>query len=77
VTTPIPQSGRPAVIGWLRWSLEPRDAHRVATGPGAAAALAAAAGMAVFGLPPVDLHGLLHHVGIMDPLCGTPVAYRR
>jgi hypothetical protein len=26
--------------------------------------------MAVFGLPPVDLHGLLHHVGIMDPLCG-------
>lgn len=26
--------------------------------------------MAVFGLPPVDLHGPLHHVGIMDPLCG-------
>ena len=66
---PIPPAGRPAVIGWLRWSLQPRDAHRVATGLGAAT-LAAAAGMAVFGLPPVDLHGLLHHVGIMDPLCG-------
>lgn len=26
--------------------------------------------MAVFGLPPVHLHGILHHVGIMDPLCG-------
>jgi hypothetical protein len=26
--------------------------------------------MAVFGLPPVDLHGPLHYVGIMDPLCG-------
>lgn len=34
------------------------------------AAVAAAAGMAMFGLPPIDLHGLLHHWGIMDPLCG-------
>lgn len=31
--------------------------------------------MAVFGLPPVDLHGPLHHAGIMDPLCvGTRAA---
>ncbi len=32
--------------------------------------VAAAALMAVFGLPPVDLHTPLHRAGIMDPLCG-------
>jgi hypothetical protein len=26
--------------------------------------------LAVVGLPPVDLHGPLHYLGIMDPLCG-------
>jgi hypothetical protein len=26
--------------------------------------------LAVLGLPPVDLHGPLHHLGVMDPLCG-------
>jgi hypothetical protein len=26
--------------------------------------------LAVIGLPPVDLHGPLHYLGIMDPLCG-------
>lgn len=26
--------------------------------------------MAIFGLPPVDLHGPWHHAGIMSPLCG-------
>ena len=26
--------------------------------------------LAVVGPPPVDLHGLLHYAGIMDPLCG-------
>jgi hypothetical protein len=26
--------------------------------------------MAVFGLPPVDVHGPLHYAGVMDPLCG-------
>ena len=31
---------------------------------------AAAVAMAVFGLPPVDLHGPLHRYGVMDPLCG-------
>jgi Protein of unknown function (DUF2752) len=24
----------------------------------------------VVGLPPVDLHGPLHYLGVMDPLCG-------
>lgn len=27
--------------------------------------------MAIFGLPPVDVHGPLHYLGIMDPLCGV------
>lgn len=41
----------------------------------ALAVLAAGSTMAVFGLPPVDLHGPLHHAGIMDPLCvGTRAA---
>jgi hypothetical protein len=26
--------------------------------------------MALLGLPPIDIHGPLHYVGIMDPLCG-------
>lgn len=26
--------------------------------------------LALTGLPPIDLHGLLHYAGIMDPLCG-------
>lgn len=38
--------------------------------------LAAAGAMAVFGLPPVDLHGPLHRMGIMDPLCGGTRATR-
>ena len=32
--------------------------------------LAIAVLLAVFGLPPVDLHGPLHYLGVMDPLCG-------
>jgi len=35
-----------------------------------------AAAMAVFGLPPVDLHGPFHRLGIMDPLCGGTRAAR-
>lgn len=27
--------------------------------------------LAVLGLPTMDLHGLLHYAGIMDPLCGA------
>ena len=26
--------------------------------------------LATFGLPPIDLHGPLHYLGVMDPLCG-------
>ena len=36
----------------------------------------AAGALALWGLPPVDLHGPLHRLGIMDPLCGgTRAAY--
>jgi hypothetical protein len=38
--------------------------------PLAAGGLLAAGMLAVVGLPPVDLHGPLHYLGIMDPLCG-------
>ncbi len=51
----------------LRWSSV--DGHR-RLAPMAAVGLVLAAGLAVFGLPPVDLHGPLHRLGIMDPACG-------
>lgn len=35
-------------------------------------ALAIAAAMAMFGLPPVDLHSPLHKIGIMDPSVAAP-----
>ena len=38
--------------------------------------LALAALMAVFGLPPVDLHGPVHRMGVMDPFCGGTRAAR-
>lgn len=46
-----------------------QDAHRRMTGL-AVAGLALGAAMAVLGLPPLDLHGPLHYVGVMDPFCG-------
>jgi hypothetical protein len=42
----------------------------------ALAGLTLAAVMAVFGLPPVDLHGPLHRFGIMGPFCGGTRAAR-
>ncbi|WP_313896010.1 DUF2752 domain-containing protein [Streptomyces sp. YIM 98790] len=53
----------------FRLAWEERDGHRWA-GPLAAVGLAAGAAMALFGLPPVDLHGPLHYAGVMGPLCG-------
>lgn len=43
------------------------------------AALAAgvvAMALALFGLPPVSVHGPFHYLGIMDPLCGMTRATR-
>jgi hypothetical protein len=51
----------------LRWERE--DRHPTLA-PLAAVGLLAAGVLAVVGLPPIDLHGPLHHLGIMDPLCG-------
>jgi len=39
----------------LRFHWQPTDRHPV---------------LAAVGLPPVDLHGPLHYLGVMDPLCG-------
>jgi hypothetical protein len=45
------------------------DRHRMLA-PLAAGGLVVAGVLAVVGLPPVGLHGPLHYLGIMDPLCG-------
>ena len=50
-----------------RW---PHLIHLVAAGA------LGAAGLALFGLPPVDVHGPLHYLRIMDPLCGMTRATR-
>lgn len=42
----------------------------------ALAGVVAAAAMAAFGVPPIDLHGPLHRFGVMDPLCGGTRATR-
>jgi len=59
--------GPPQLPLRLRW--ERADRHPTLA-PLAAAGLLAAGVLAVVGLPPVDLHGPLHRLGIMDPLCG-------
>lgn len=51
-------------------SVEDTDRLRPAT-VAAVAGLVLGGAMAVFGLPPVDLHGPNHFVGIMSPLCGA------
>jgi hypothetical protein len=63
VSTGVP----PRLPRCLRW--ERTDRHPTLA-PLADAGLLAAGVLAVVGLPPVDLHGPLHHLGIMDPLCG-------
>lgn len=45
------------------------DGHRLATLI-ALGSVVVAAGLAVIGLPSIDLHGPLHRMGIMDPFCG-------
>lgn len=58
---------------WGEWL--PADLYRdwtwLAVGGVGAAGL-----MAFVGLPPIDLHGPLHYLGVMDPLCGGTRAAR-
>lgn len=51
----------------VRWS--DRDLMAWPAGAAALAVLAALA-LRIVGVPPIDVHGPLHYVGIMDPLCG-------
>lgn len=53
----------------VRFVIESRDRYWWATFA-SVGLLAIAGGMAVLGLPPIDLHGPNHWFGIMDPLCG-------
>jgi hypothetical protein len=53
----------------IRWWWNDVDRHGALTGL-AAAGLVATGLLAVVGLPPVDLHGPIHYLGVMDPLCG-------
>jgi hypothetical protein len=46
------------------------DGHRVLTWL-APLGVVAGASLAVLGLPAADLHGPLHYLGLMDPLCGA------
>lgn len=69
----VPAGGH--VGPWVRAQSSYRDEHRLVT-LAAIAGLGSATAMAVFGLPPIDLHGVLHRFGIMDPLCGGTRAAR-
>lgn len=59
----------------VAWSWQQNDHHPNVTIP-ATLVVVIAVGMALFGLPPVDIHGPFHYVGIMDPLCGGTRAAR-
>lgn len=58
---------------WMR--IDRTDQNLVLTITGIAG-LVVAVVMAVFGLPPVDIHSPFHYMGVMDPLCGGTRAAR-
>lgn len=60
---------------WVRLTWQRADQHLLVSLLGIGA-LVAAGGLALMGLPPVDVHGVLHRFGIMDPLCGGTRAAR-
>ncbi len=65
--------GSPHRLLTLSW--ENHDRHHAITFF-AVLGVAGAVIMALVGLPPVDVHGPFHYVGIMDPLCGMTRAAR-
>lgn len=60
---------RRPVAGLARLRVEGTDRHPTLVWI-AAAGLLAATLLGWLGMPPVDLHGPLHYLGIMGPLCG-------
>jgi hypothetical protein len=72
VTSPLPRGRRG---GLLTLAVRDIDEHRWLTVL-AMVGLGLAVGLALLGLPPVDLHGPLHRYGVMDPLCGGTRATR-
>ena len=70
MTLSRPRNAGSIAVGW-----EDHDRHRWLARTAAVGVVLAIA-MAVFGLPPVDLHGPLHYLGIMGPLCGMTRATR-
>lgn len=75
MSTLDPTGNHRASRPWLSWSIEDRDRYAAITAVAVLGVIAAFA-MAAFGLPPVDIHGPLHRLGIMDPLCGGTRAAR-
>jgi hypothetical protein len=65
-SSPLPPDRRSGVLH-VRVA---REERHTMLAPLAAGGLLTAAMLAVVGLPPVDLHGPLHYLGVMDPLCG-------
>ena len=55
--------------GPFRVRVAPEDQHAPLS-HGALALVLATVSLRLFGLPPIDLHGPLHPLGVMDPLCG-------
>ena len=62
-------------LGMARLIADDAD-HHVGWLLAAFAAGLAAMALALFGLPSVSVHGPLHYLGIMDPLCGMTRATR-
>lgn len=60
---------RLAIPGLGHVRVDGADRHRLLTAL-AVVGLVVAALLAVFGMPPVDVHGPTHWVGIMGPTCG-------
>ena len=54
----------------MRWHVDRTDGHRVLTWL-ALLGVVAGASLALWVLPSADLHGPLHRLGLMDPLCGA------
>lgn len=72
--TRMPRPARPArpsvhIDPLLVASWEDHDGHRILS-TAALIGLPVAMLLAVFGLPPVNIHGPLHYLGIMGPTCG-------